>query len=82
MAGTVLLGACIAAVFLTEGGVRIAAIVVAVLNAVSYLFAQPPVGAGVQSRRTMQIPTTLATAITVLTGVVGVGLLVYAAGGV
>jgi hypothetical protein len=75
--GVFLLAACIAAALVTTGSLRISAIVILVLNVVSYVFAQPPVGFRSPDRRTMQIPTKVATAITVLTGVLALALLLY-----
>lgn len=77
MTGVFLLVACIAAVVLTTGSLRITAIVILVVNVVSYVLAQPPVGFRGPDRRSMQIPTAAATAITVLTGVVALVLLLY-----
>jgi hypothetical protein len=77
VAGVLLLAACIAAVVLTTGSLRITAIVLLVLNVVSYVLAQPPVGLGGARRRALQIPTQVATAITVLTGALALGLLLY-----
>jgi hypothetical protein len=77
VAGVFLLVACIAAVVFTTGSLRITAIVILVLNAVSYAFAQPPVGMSGRRRRAIQIPTQVATVITVLTGALALGLLLY-----
>jgi hypothetical protein len=77
VAGVFLLAACVAAVVLTTGSFRISAIVILVVNLVSYVFAQPPVGLGGPTRRPMQIPANVATAITVVTGILALGLLLY-----
>jgi hypothetical protein len=77
VAGVLLLAACIAAVVFTTGSLRITAIVILVLNVVSYVLAQPPVGLSGRRRRAVQIPAKVATAITVLTGALALGLLLY-----
>jgi hypothetical protein len=80
--GLFFLAVCVAAIFPTSGTLRIVAIVAAVVNVVSYLFAQPPVGPQRRGlrRRAMQIPTAPATALTALTGVISLVLLVYTLG--
>ena len=82
MVGLFFLAVCIGAVFATSGALRIVAVAAAVLNIVSYMFAQPPVGPQRRGlrRRAAQIPTRAATAITALTGAVALGLLIYALG--